>query len=124
MGGGGQQGKAANRGSLGGAEATSCFPEPELQIESWADVSRSAVGARQLCSPAGTDQLGAGDKKAKAKKKPSRRGGSKSADAAVAIRSRANVGQLGSRFGILRNDEEADGGARGVVERAASCGVQ
>ena len=66
MGGGWQQGEAVHGGSLGGAEVASCFPEPELQIESRADVNRLAVRARQVRSPMGNDQLGDGGNKARA----------------------------------------------------------
>ena len=71
-------------------------------------MSRSAVGARQLYSLVGTDQLRNGGKKAKAKK-TSRRVGNGRAGAAEAIGSRADVGQLRSRLGSLGNGEEADG---------------
>ena len=43
--------------------------------------------------------------------------GSMSAGAAVAIRSWADVGRLGSWSGILGSDEEANGSALGVVEK-------
>ena len=55
--------------SFGGAEAACRFLEPELQIESRADVGLSAVGARQLCGSAGIGQLGDGGKKKEKRKR-------------------------------------------------------
>ena len=63
-----QQGGVVHGGSFGGAEAACRFLEPELQIESWAGGSRSAVGAQQLCSPAGTGKKKNGGRTARAKK--------------------------------------------------------
>ena len=48
--------------------------------------------------------------------------GSRSASAAEEAGSRADVGRLGSKFGVLMSVEEAGGSALGVVEKAASGG--
>ena len=116
-----QQGGVVHGGNLGGAEAVCSFLEPELQIESRAGGSQSVVGTRQLCGSAGTDQLRNDGRKAKMRK-ASKRAGSRGAGAAEAVGSRADVGRLGSRFGVLRCDGENGGGAPGVMEKAASGG--
>ena len=91
-----QQGGLVHGGSFGGAEAACSFLEPELQIESRADMGQSAVRARRLCGSAGSDQLKNDGRKAKVKE-ASKRVGSRSAGAAEAAGSRADVGRLGSR---------------------------
>ena len=116
-----QQGGVVHGGNLGEVKAASCFPGPELRVESRAGGGQSAVGTRQLCGPAGTDQLRNNGRKAKMKK-TSKRVGSRGAGAAEAVGSRADVGRLGSRFGVLQCDGEAGGDAPSVMEKAASGG--
>ena len=76
-----------------------------------------------MCGSAGTDQLRDDGKRAETKK-TSKGVGSRGAGVVEAVGSRTDVGRLGSRFGILRCDEEAGEAMRGDSAGgagAASC---